>query len=182
MLTGILITAIVALVVGGAAGYGIFRYVIKGKYNEMIAAANKEAEVVKEKKLLEVKEKFLNKKSELEKEVQQRNQKIQQNENRLKQREISLQHISVLHILKEKQQPGKHHDQQSRHQQEDLKTHTCRLTFHHCQSPDLHSLHTGSWSSSVHTCPYNCVQNDHPAPCLHKASAHHLLPTAWLHD
>ena len=90
MLTGILITAIVALVVGGAAGYGIFRYVIKGKYNEMIAAANKEAEVVKEKKLLEVKEKFLNKKSELEKEVQQRNQKIQQNENRLKQREISL--------------------------------------------------------------------------------------------
>ena len=70
MLTGILITAIVALVVGGAAGYGIFRYVIKGKYNEMIAAANKEAEVVKEKKLLEVKEKFLNKKSELEKEVQ----------------------------------------------------------------------------------------------------------------
>ena len=90
MLTGILITAIVAIVVGGAAGYGIFRYVIKGKYNEMIAAANKEAEVVKEKKLLEVKEKFLNKKSELEKEVQQRNQKIQQNENRLKQREISL--------------------------------------------------------------------------------------------
>ena len=56
----------------------------------MVAAASKEAEVVKEKKLLEVKEKFLNKKSELEKEVQQRNQKIQQNENRLKQREISL--------------------------------------------------------------------------------------------
>lgn len=56
----------------------------------MIAAATKEAEVLKEKKLLEVKEKFLNKKSELEKEVQQRNQKIQQNENRLKQREISL--------------------------------------------------------------------------------------------
>lgn len=40
--------------------------------------------------MLEVKEKFLNKKSELEKEVQSRNQKIQQNENRLKQRELSL--------------------------------------------------------------------------------------------
>ena len=52
--------------------------------------ADKDAEVIKEKKLLEVKEKFLNKKSELEKEVQQRNQKIQQNENRLKQREMSL--------------------------------------------------------------------------------------------
>ena len=56
----------------------------------MMAAAEKSAEVIKEKKLLEVKEKFLNKKSELEKEVQQRNQKIQQNENRLKQRELSL--------------------------------------------------------------------------------------------
>ena len=85
-----LIIVAVALVVGVLAGYMIFRYVIKGKYNEMVAAASKEAEVVKEKKLLEVKAKFLNKKSELEKEVQQRNQKIQQNENRLKQREISL--------------------------------------------------------------------------------------------
>ncbi|WP_418323417.1 ribonuclease Y [Segatella sp.] len=84
------IAALVALVIGGAAGYFIFRYVIKGKYNEMIEAANKEAEVVKEKKLLEVKEKFLNKKAELEKEVQQRNSRIQQNENKLKQREISL--------------------------------------------------------------------------------------------
>ena len=52
--------------------------------------ARKDAEVVKEKKLLEVKEKFLNKKSELEKEVQQRNQRIQQSENRLKQRELNL--------------------------------------------------------------------------------------------
>ena len=87
---GILIAAAVALIVGGIAGYAIFRYVIKGKYNEMVSAAEKEAEVLKEKKLLEVREKFLNKKSELEKEVQQRNQRIQQSENKLKQREISL--------------------------------------------------------------------------------------------
>lgn len=84
------IIAVAALIIGGLIGFMIFRYVIKGKYNEMIAAAEKEANVLKEKKLLEVKEKFINKKSELEKEVQQRNQKIQQNENRLKQREISL--------------------------------------------------------------------------------------------
>ena len=86
----VIITAVVALVIGGLIGFLIFRYVVKGKYNEMIGAATKEAEVIKEKKLLEVKEKFLNKKSELEKEVQQRNQQIQQSENRLKQREISL--------------------------------------------------------------------------------------------
>jgi ribonuclease Y len=85
-----IIAIVVALIVGVAVGYLIFRYVVKGKYNQMVEAANKEAEVIKEKKLLEVKEKFLNKKSELEKEVQQRNQHIQQSENRLKQREISL--------------------------------------------------------------------------------------------
>ena len=86
----IMIVGVAALLLGVAVGYYIFRYVIKGKYNQMVEAATKEAEVIKEKKLLEVKEKFLNKKSELEKEVQQRNQHIQQNENRLKQREMSL--------------------------------------------------------------------------------------------
>ena len=86
----VLLIAAGALVLGGVGGYLLFRFVLKGKYNEMVDAAEKQAEVVKEKKLLEVKEKFLNKKSELEKEVQQRNQHIQQNENRLKQREISL--------------------------------------------------------------------------------------------
>ena len=89
MILNIIIGA-VALVLGGLAGYFIFRYVITGKYKEMVSAAEKEADVLKEKKMLEVKEKFLNKKSELEKEVQSRNQKIQQSENRLKQREISL--------------------------------------------------------------------------------------------
>ena len=87
---GIIITAVVALALGALAGFYYFRHIAKGKYNEILDTAQKDADVIKEKKLLEVKEKFLNKKSELEKEVQARNQKIQQNENRLKQREISL--------------------------------------------------------------------------------------------
>ena len=52
--------------------------------------AENEAEVIKKNKLLEVKEKFLNKKADLEKEVAARNQKIQQAENKLKQREMVL--------------------------------------------------------------------------------------------
>ena len=86
----IIVIAIVAGVAGVAAGYLINRHVLTGKYKEMMEQAQKDAEVIKEKKLLEVKEKFLNKKSELEKEVQQRNQKIQQSENKLKQRELTL--------------------------------------------------------------------------------------------
>ena len=88
-MTEIIISS-VSLVVGCVLGFVFFRYVLKKTYKKAVADANKEAEVIKEKKLLEVKEKFLNKKAELEKEVQQRNQKIAQAENKLKQREISL--------------------------------------------------------------------------------------------
>lgn len=90
MIIPIIISVAASLIIGCVIGYMIFRYVLKGQYEEMVKEAKKDAEVIKQKKLLEVKEKFLNKKSELEKEVQQRNQQIQQNENRLKQREISL--------------------------------------------------------------------------------------------
>ena len=86
----VLLIAAGALALGGVGGYLMFRYVLTGKYKEMMETAHKEAEVLKEKKKLEVKEMFINKKSELEKEVQQRNQHIQQSENKLKQREISL--------------------------------------------------------------------------------------------
>ena len=84
------IIAVVCLSVGCAGGFAFFRYILTGKYKDTMDKAEKAAEVIKEKKLLEVKEKFLNKKSELEKEVQQRTLKIQQGENRLKQREVTL--------------------------------------------------------------------------------------------
>ena len=86
----IVVSAVAALIVGICLGYIVFRYVIKGIYNEMLEKAEKESEVMKEKKLLEVKAKYLNKKNELEKEAQQRNQKLQQNEQRQRQREQSL--------------------------------------------------------------------------------------------
>lgn len=82
--------AVVALIVGVGAGYTIFRYVIKQKYNSLMASAEKEAEVIKERKLLEVEKTFIGKKADLEKETQQRNQRLQQGENRLKQREQTL--------------------------------------------------------------------------------------------
>ena len=86
----IIIASVAGLIVGAALGYLLFRYVLKQTYNQSINNAKNEAEAIKSKKLLEVKEKFLNKKAELEKEVAQRNSKLQQIESRLKQREISL--------------------------------------------------------------------------------------------
>ena len=80
----------VCFVVGAGLSYLFFRYGLKTKYDNIIKEAETEAEVIKKNKLLEVKEKFLNKKADLEKEVALRNQKIQQVENKLKQREMVL--------------------------------------------------------------------------------------------
>ena len=85
-----IILPIVCFVVGSVVSYFLYVAVMKNRYNNMLKEAETEAEVIKKNKLLEVKEKFLNKKAELEKEVAARNQKIQQAENRLKQKEISL--------------------------------------------------------------------------------------------
>ena len=82
--------AIVCFIIGAGLSYMFFRYGLKTKYDNIIKEAETEAEVIKKNKLLEVKEKFLNKKADLEKEVAIRNQKIQQAENKLKQREIVL--------------------------------------------------------------------------------------------
>ena len=91
-LIGLIITIASAVIAIALIIYQVvwYRHTRPNKMKELHEEAKKNAEVIKQKKLLEVKEKFLNKKAELEKEVQQRNQQIQQGENRLKQREISL--------------------------------------------------------------------------------------------
>ena len=85
-----IISAIVALAVGCVIGYLLFQHVIKGKRNNILETAKKDAEVLKEKKLLEVKEKFLNKQSEFDKKRNEYNQFVQQTDNKIKQREQSL--------------------------------------------------------------------------------------------
>lgn len=89
----IIIPIIISLLVSAFA-VSVAIYMYRTRINATTKAlelrAEHDAEVLKQKKLLEVKEKFLNKKSELEKEVQQRTQQILQNENRQKQREQSL--------------------------------------------------------------------------------------------
>ena len=81
--------ACAAIIIG--AWWAIWYFVVAPqKMKKMTDEVHKEAEVIKQKKLLEVKEKFLSKKNELDKEIHQRNQQLQQAENRNKQREMSL--------------------------------------------------------------------------------------------
>ena len=84
-----IVVSIACFIVGGFASYMFFKHGLKSKYDSILKEAETE-EVIKKNKLLEVKEKFLNKKADLEKEVSLRNQKIQQAENKLKQRELVL--------------------------------------------------------------------------------------------
>ena len=114
-----------SLIAGILIGIIIVRFILKGKYNSALREAEKDAAAIKEKKLLEVKEVFLNKKNELEKEVQQRNQKLLQSENKLKQREINInQRQNALSRQKaelDKQEASLETQQQAlQHRQEEL--------------------------------------------------------------
>ncbi|NML36865.1 ribonuclease Y [Chitinophaga sp. G-6-1-13] len=91
------IAAVVALVLGIVLGKVIFAKNTQQKIDEaeqqakkIVADAQVSAENLKKDRLLEAKEKFLQLKSEHEKEVMQRNQKIAESENRIKQKEQSV--------------------------------------------------------------------------------------------
>ena len=85
-----IIYGFVGLLVGAVVAYILSNSRLNKKVQQRLEEAENQAEAIKRDKLLEVKEKFLNKKAELEKEVQIRDQKLQQNENRLRQKEMQL--------------------------------------------------------------------------------------------
>lgn len=91
------IAAVVALIIGILLGKVIFAKNTQHKIQEaelqaqkIVAEGQLTAENLKKDRLLEAKEKFLQLKSEHEKEVLQRNQKIADSENRIKQKEQSV--------------------------------------------------------------------------------------------
>jgi len=100
-----IISGIVGLLVGAVIAYILSNSRLNKKVQIRLEEAENQAEAIKRDKLLEVKEKFLNKKAELEKEVQIRDQKLQQNENRLRQKEMQLNQ--------------RHNDLQRKHQEAD---------------------------------------------------------------
>ncbi|KAA6303030.1 MAG: Ribonuclease Y [Candidatus Ordinivivax streblomastigis] len=90
MITTIIITAIIAFLIGGAATWYAFNSLTTSRSKKMLKEAQKEAEAIKKDKLLEVKEKFISLKADLEQQVSARNSKLQSQEARLKQQEMSI--------------------------------------------------------------------------------------------
>lgn len=93
----LIITGVVALIAGIILGKFIFAKNTKHLFeqaqnqaNQIVKDAEKKAETIKKEKQLEAKERFVQLKSEHDKEVQQRNQKLSDAENRIRQKEQSL--------------------------------------------------------------------------------------------
>jgi len=85
-----IIVGIIAFLVGGGVAWFSFAKALKARNRKIIQEAHAEAEVIKKDKILQAKEKFLQLKSEHEKEINARNAKMLANENRIKQKELSI--------------------------------------------------------------------------------------------
>lgn len=79
-----------SLLVGGLLTWLGLRFIFDSRYKNIIKNAEDQAEVIRKNKMLEVKEKFLSLKTDLEKQVNQRNARIQAIESKLKQRELQI--------------------------------------------------------------------------------------------
>ncbi len=86
----IIITAIVAISAGIGAGWAVFGKQSQAKAQQFLKEAEAQAEILKKDKLLEAKERFLQMKTDHEKEVNAKNQAIAQRENSMKQKEQSI--------------------------------------------------------------------------------------------
>lgn len=85
-----IVVAVICLAVGYYIALSISRKKAGSTANNIINDARREAEVIKEKKILEAKEKQMQMMNEAEKNINQKHQKIQSTEARLKNREMQL--------------------------------------------------------------------------------------------
>src|SRR6056297_3705730 len=88
-MTGCIIAGFAGLVIGSVAAYLITQASIKRKGNRIITEAEHEAEMIKQRKMLQAKEKFLQLKADHEKVIHEKDQKISECENAVKQKEFS---------------------------------------------------------------------------------------------
>lgn len=85
-----IIIGILGLLIGAGVMWYFTGHIANSRYKKTINDAEKDAELIKNKKILEAKEKALSMKNEAEKQANARTSKIQVVENKLKQREMTL--------------------------------------------------------------------------------------------
>ena len=85
-----ILVAIAAFIIGVAIAATFLRKAIEKKSNQVLGEAEEKAEVIKKERILQAKEKFLQLKTDHDREIQEKNIQIQRTENRLQQKESSL--------------------------------------------------------------------------------------------
>ena len=89
-----IISLVIGFVLGAAIALGAYilirRSILKGKRDEILEKAELEGQKIKNERILQAKEKFLNLKSEHEKAVNEKNAQLREAENRIKQKENTL--------------------------------------------------------------------------------------------
>jgi ribonucrease Y len=100
---GVLIASLAGVAVGGGFTWVVFNNILKNKKEGILAEATKEGETIKEKKILQAKEKFLEMRNQHENEVRERNKKLQQGEDKVKSRERELSQQAEQYKRKEKE-------------------------------------------------------------------------------
>ncbi|MBM3448255.1 MAG: ribonuclease Y [Bacteroidetes bacterium] len=86
----IIVCALAGVVAGAMLTYFILNNALRSKKDGIISEAEKEGETIKEKKILQAKEKFLELKAQHEREVSDKNNKVKQAEDRAKSKEREL--------------------------------------------------------------------------------------------
>jgi ribonuclease Y len=99
----VLVASLAGVAVGGGFTWVVFNNILKNKKEGILAEATKEGETLKEKKILQAKEKFLEMKNQHENEVRDRNKKLQQGEDKIKSRERELSQQLENYKRKEKE-------------------------------------------------------------------------------
>ena len=87
---GCIIAAVGGLMIGSIAAYLVTQASVRKKGNRIITEAEQEAEMIKQRKMLQAKEKFLQLKADHEKMINEKDGKLSQRENNIKQKEYSL--------------------------------------------------------------------------------------------
>ncbi|MDB4656236.1 ribonuclease Y, partial [Flavobacteriales bacterium] len=90
MMIEVVIAVVIGLVLGGVGMMAYNKKVVKDQADVVLVEAKAKAEVIREKRISQAKEKFQELKSKHDREVQSRNQKLVESENRVKQKEGSL--------------------------------------------------------------------------------------------
>ena len=82
------------MVAGGGIGYVLFNRLLSSQKDEILAKAEQQGENIKEKKILQAKERFIQMKEKHNAEIKERNSNLQSKEDKVRNEFNKLRHIS----------------------------------------------------------------------------------------